>query len=189
MQLSLSPVALLGTAFGASEIGLALWKRSHVSSQPADAGSLRVLWGAILISWVVAIASADLFPFARFGPGVTLFDAPYLLLALGLGLRWYSILYLGKFFTVDVAIASEHRVIDTGPYRYIRHPSYSGALLAFLGFGLLFHNGVSLVMLVVPVTLAFLHRVRIEERALRSALGAAYVDYSARTKMLVPLLF
>ena len=66
------------------------------------------------------------------------------LFRLGLMLRWYSIIYLGRFFTVNVAIHSGHEIIDTGPYRYIRHPSYTGALLAFLGLALTLANWVSL---------------------------------------------
>jgi hypothetical protein len=78
-----------------------------------------------------------------------------LTVAAGIALRWYSIWYLGRFFTVDVAIAAGHRLIDTGPYRRIRHPAYTGELLAFLGLGLLFHNALSLVVLAAPITLAF----------------------------------
>ena len=59
--------------------------------------------------------------------GVVLFVA-------GLLLRWWAIIVLGRFFTVDVSIAEGHELIESGPYRFIRHPSYTGALLAFLGF-------------------------------------------------------
>ena len=62
----------------------------------------------------------------------------------GIAIRWYAIVYLGRFFTVNVAIAADHRLIDSGPYRFVRHPSYIGALMAFLGLGLTLGNWVSL---------------------------------------------
>ena len=64
-----------------------------------------------------------------------LYGAGLVLFAAGLSLRWYSVVYLGRLFTYDVAIAADHRVVDSGPYRYIRHPAYSGSLLTFVGLG------------------------------------------------------
>jgi len=111
------------------------------------------------------------------------------LFVIGLGLRWYSIWYLGRFFTVTVAIHSRHEIIDTGPYRRIRHPSYAGALLAFFGLALTLDNWLSLALIVLPVTMAFRRRIRIEERALSNALGRPYTSYMQRTKRLIPGVF
>jgi protein-S-isoprenylcysteine O-methyltransferase len=104
-------------------------------------------------------------------------------------LRWYSIFFLGRFFTVDVAVAADQHVIDTGPYRFIRHPSYTGVLLAFLGLALCFGNAATLFMLVVPTTAVFLYRIRIEEAALQSGLGEPYKQYMQRTKRLLPFVY
>jgi len=112
-----------------------------------------------------------------------------LLFAAGIFLRWYAIVHLGRFFTVNVSIAAEHKVIDSGPYRYIRHPSYSGALLAFVGYGLCLHNWVALVLLLIPVSIGFLWRIRVEEKVLGDALGEDYSQYAARTKRLIPFLY
>jgi protein-S-isoprenylcysteine O-methyltransferase len=186
----LNALTVLGMAFGASEFGLSVWKRSRTDAQRSDAGSLLMIWVVILASWACAAAAAYFVPSAHFRIAANVYDdAPFVLVAAGVALRWYSIWYLGRFFTVDVAIAAEHRLIDTGPYRRIRHPAYTGALLAFLGLGLLFHNALSLVVLTAPITLAFLNRIRIEERVLRAGLGVPYVDYSRRTKMLIPGIF
>jgi protein-S-isoprenylcysteine O-methyltransferase len=182
-------LAVLGMAFGASEVGLSIWKRSRTEAQRADAGSLRIIWVVILTGWALAVSAAYFAPSACFRLGTGAYVTAFALVAAGVVLRWYSIWYLGRFFTVDVAIAAGHRLIDTGPYRRIRHPSYSGALLAFLGLSLLFHNALSMVVLLVPISLAFLHRIRIEERALRTGLGDPYVEYSRRTKMLIPGVF
>jgi protein-S-isoprenylcysteine O-methyltransferase Ste14 len=116
----------------------------------------------------------------------------YVLSELGLTLKKrarYAIVHLGRFFTVNVAISSSHRLIDTGPYRFVRHPSYTGALMAFLGLALCLANRASLVILLVPVFLVFLRRMHVEERALLQAFGDQYRDYMRRTKRLIPAVY
>src|SRR2546425_5466147 len=107
----------------------------------------------------------------------------------GLALRWYSIGYLGRYFTVDVSISAEHKLIDSGPYRHIRHPTYTGALLAFVGLAFCFGNWLTLLFLTVPIIGAFLWRIRIEESALLDALGEDYRAYMRRTKRLIPRVY
>ena len=107
----------------------------------------------------------------------------------GLALRGYSIVYLGRFFTVDVTVAADQRVVDTGPYRHVRHPSYAGILAEFLGVGLTFGNWAALVAVTVPTLLAFLWRIRIEEDALERILGEPYRSYVSRTKRLIPAVY
>jgi protein-S-isoprenylcysteine O-methyltransferase Ste14 len=108
------------------------------------------------------------------------------LLVGGLALRWVAILTLGRLFTVDVAIHSDHVVVQTGLYRVLRHPSYTGLLLAFLGLGVSFANWLSILGLLIPITLAVLNRVAKEEQALLSSLGSDYAAYCARTKRFIP---
>lgn len=184
----LSP-QLLGPLYGLSEFGLLLAKRSHGTSESEDRGSLRMLWLVILGSIALAIASSILFRKADSELLVRLAPVAGALFVGGLLLRWYAIFYLGPLFTVNVAIASDHRVIDSGPYRYIRHPSYTGALLAFLGLGVSFGNWASLLAVLIPTFLAFMQRIAIEEKVLRRALGESYVRYIARTKRLLPFVY
>ncbi|MEY2438792.1 MAG: hypothetical protein QOI34_177 [Verrucomicrobiota bacterium] len=112
-----------------------------------------------------------------------------LLFVAGVVLRWYSIIHLGRFFTVDVAIAEKHTLIDSGPYRLIRHPSYTGALFAFFGLGLCLGNWLSLLFVTLPILAAFLWRIHVEEDALTDALGEVYVAYARRTKRLIPFAY
>jgi protein-S-isoprenylcysteine O-methyltransferase len=111
------------------------------------------------------------------------------LFAFGLALRWYSIIHLGRFFTTNVAIAKDHHLIDSGPYRFIRHPSYAGSLMAALGFTLIFANWASLLAILVPVCAVTLWRIHIEEEALVEALGEPYCTYMKRTKRLIPMIY
>jgi protein-S-isoprenylcysteine O-methyltransferase len=124
-----------------------------------------------------------------FGSRSLFIDAGAAVFAAGLALRWYAILYLGRFFTVNVAISRDHQLIDTGPYRFIRHPSYSGALMAFLGLGLCIGNWASLAAMLLPTLVVFSWRIRVEERALLGALGEQYFTYMQRTKRLVPAIY
>ncbi len=111
------------------------------------------------------------------------------LLVVGIIIRWTAIYTLGKYFTGTVLIKADHRLIRSGFYRYLRHPAYTGALIAHLGLGLSFSNWISLLLSVVPFLPAALYRMRVEERALTEAFGEAYTSYSKVTKRLIPKLY
>jgi len=181
--------SILGAAYGVSELCLTLTRRSRADSVSKDRGSLRLLWVVILASIWLGFFLTHALPAWAMPNANRYYTLGSGCFVLGLLLRWYSIIYLGRFFTTNVAIASDHRVIDTGPYRFIRHPSYTGALLAFLGLGLCLGNLASLLILIVPILFAFLWRIRVEEKALIEALGTHYRAYMERTKRLIPFVF
>ena len=118
-----------------------------------------------------------------------LFTLGVCVMLLGIALRWYSAAVLGKYFTFDVAIQSGQPLIEAGPYRYIRHPSYSGALLTLFGFGMALGNWVGLAAALICLGSAYAYRIPVEEAALASALGTTYDEYAKRTRRLVPFLF
>jgi protein-S-isoprenylcysteine O-methyltransferase Ste14 len=107
----------------------------------------------------------------------------------GLLLRWWAIITLGRFFTVDVTIEKDHELVECGPFRMVRHPSYTGVLLAFVGFALSLGNWAALLVILLPIGVAFIHRMNVEENALSGALGTQYTDYMRRTKRLVPFVY
>jgi protein-S-isoprenylcysteine O-methyltransferase Ste14 len=185
----LSIPALLGLFYGLSEAGIGFLKRSRDDSVDADRNSLRLLWITIVVSVTAGIVLSYQLPGAAIGGGAVLLWVGVVCFVAGLALRWYSIYYLGRYFTVSVAIHSGHEIIDTGPYQRIRHPSYSGALLAFLGIALSVDNWVALALIMLPVAWAFRRRMKIEERALANALGKPYTNYMGRTKRLVPFIY
>jgi protein-S-isoprenylcysteine O-methyltransferase Ste14 len=104
----------------------------------------------------------------------------------GLAFRWYAIKSLGRFFTRTVATRAGQYVVDTGPYRLIRHPSYTGGLLMFLGAGIAMTNWAALLAIMAGVALGYGYRVHVEERALCADLGQPYRDYMLRTKRFIP---
>ena len=167
--------------------------RVKLSTDPArtrDQGSLNliaVLWWtgiAIDFSFSLLLPQAAI-PWKR----TLLFFVGICLMFLGIALRWYSVAILGKYFTFDVAIQSGQTLVEAGPYRYIRHPSYSGALITLLGFGLAIGNWLGLAASLSCLGLAYAYRIPIEEAALAAALGEPYKQYLRRTWRLVPFLF
>ena len=180
---------MLGAIYGLSEIALAIMRRSGAQAESRDRSSLALLWIVILGSIALALAMPSICPAAQLSHVRASYLFGLFLFVAGIVVRWYSIWKLGRFFTVDVSIAKQHRLVDSGPYRFVRHPSYTGALIAFVGFGFCLGNWLSILCLTVPITAAFLCRIRIEERALLDALGEDYRAYMRRTKRLIPFLY
>ncbi len=83
---------------------------------------------------------------------------------------------------------TDHKVIDKGPYHYIRHPMYAGGLLSVLGIGMALQSWPGMLVIVVVPGLGWGNRIRIEERFLSAELGNDYVEYMKRTKRLIPFL-
>jgi len=175
--------------FGISEVAVSTFMRSRGASKSADKGSLRMLWIVISVCMIGAIVASLYLRAAAFGGSALLYWTGLAVFVVGIVLRWYSIAYLGRFFTVDVAVAADHRVIDTGPYRFVRHPSYTGVLLEFVGVGILLANYISLFLVTVPIITVFLHRIRVEEDALVAGLGAPYSRYMESKRRLIPYLY
>ncbi len=111
------------------------------------------------------------------------------LILLGVAFRWYAIRTLGAYFTRDVAVAAHQPVLQSGPYRLIRHPSYTGTFITMLGVGVATSNWLSLLSLLICVFAGHLYRVGVEERALAQTIGQPYVEYMRRTKRFIPGLF
>jgi protein-S-isoprenylcysteine O-methyltransferase Ste14 len=178
---------ILMVLFPVSEVALGFLKRSSEGvARSEDRGSLRLLWLGIVMGIGLAIGVRWVHV-ARFPE--PLFVSQYLALMLMLGglvLRWTAIRTLGRLFTVDVAIQSDHAVVQTGLYRYVRHPSYTGLFTIFLGVGLYFANWLSILCLLVPIVLVLFNRVAKEENALLASLGPEYAAYCARTKRFIP---
>ena len=110
------------------------------------------------------------------------------LFAAGGALRIWPVFVLGRRFSGLVAIQPGHTLVTSGVYGVIRHPSYLGALVNSLGWGLAIRSGVG-VLLTTLIVLPLLARIRAEERLLRTQFGDAYGAYCARTSRLIPGLY
>ncbi|HVP37579.1 MAG TPA: isoprenylcysteine carboxylmethyltransferase family protein [Candidatus Saccharimonadales bacterium] len=145
--------------------------------------------GISLLNWTAIVAAVSI---AQRGIGVPRWGAELLqleglaLFAAGVALRAAAIVQLGPFHMPTVAIRPDHRLVDTGLYRRIRHPSYLGAIAGFLGFALGLGSWASVVPVLGLSVPAYLYRIQVEERALLEALGQPYADYCRRTHRLIP---
>jgi len=182
----LPPVSFFGILVGLSEIFLARRSKSNAISRR----SLAPIWLVSVTGVAVAILVAG-----RLHSWWNLWQSKALLafccglVLFGLALRWYSIIYRAHFFTTNAAITSDHRLVDSGPYRFVRHPGSAGILMAILGLALSFGNWASGLVLFVPVSAVILWRIQVEEQILISGLGDAYRNYTKQTRRLIPLLY
>jgi protein-S-isoprenylcysteine O-methyltransferase Ste14 len=150
----------------------------------------RIAFLACIIGAVaVAHLAPRVFPAAAIRPAPAAFAAGMIVLLAGLVLRGWSFKALGQYFTHVVMVSSDQSVIATGPYRVLRHPSYTGVLLAVTGVGLAAANWADLAGLLLLVLTPLLWRIHIEENALRATIGDAYRAYAAQHKRLVPLVW
>lgn len=188
--MTLPSLTSLSAVLFASEVALAIWKRAGAkASAGKDRRSLVLLWLVIGLSLGAGFVLRARMPAGRMPFPLPCYLAGLALFLVGLVIRWAAIIHLGRFFTVNVAIAEDHRLITTGPYRYVRHPSYSGSLLIFLGLGLCTLNFYALVAIFLPICAAFLWRIRVEEQALRAAFGDRYKSYAANTRRIIPWVY
>jgi protein-S-isoprenylcysteine O-methyltransferase Ste14 len=113
----------------------------------------------------------------------------FLLFFFGMVLRWVGILTLKRQWSVVVAVSDGHKLVDTGIYKFIRHPVYAAVLLELLGFGLAVSNWISILILLIPNAASLSYRIFVEEKALERHFGNDYIEYERRTKRLIPGIF
>lgn len=107
----------------------------------------------------------------------------------GMALRLWAVFTLGKFFRVTLTIQASHHVVTNGPYKYVRHPSYTGLLLVLIGLGVGLNDWLSLASIVILCGWALHQRIVVEERLLTSTLGSEYQEYTSHTKRLIPFIY
>jgi protein-S-isoprenylcysteine O-methyltransferase Ste14 len=155
----------------------------------ADRGTRRLVWVFI------AIAFASAWLPVIFGSGKLLVLGDWLtwmgvaMSISGVVFRRYVIFFLGKFFTATVQIRKDHKLIKTGPYRYIRHPSYLGILILALGNGIALANWISLLLCIILPVIAIIRRIDVEEEEMHRHFGEQYQDYRKRTWRILPYIY
>ena len=159
-------------------------RRIDAPGADRDAGSVWPLLAAAFGAIPLAFLVAGLIPGARVG-GWAVFGLGAGVLWTGMGLRLWAVVTLGPFFQPTVTLQRDHRLVTAGPYRRLRHPSYTGGLLILLGMGLCLGDVAAVLVLTVLPLLGYLPRIRVEERALAEGFGAEYVAWAKRTDRLV----
>ncbi|MBO0853046.1 MAG: isoprenylcysteine carboxylmethyltransferase family protein [Nocardia sp.] len=146
--------------------------------------------GTIIVTAVVAGFLAGAIRAKLPALGFTLPYAAYAVILVvawvGIALRLWSIITLGRYFRAIVHIQQDHQLVRTGPYRVLRHPSYTGMLLALLAFSVTNANIGAIIVYDACILAAVWYRIRIEERVLLDGLGDEYAQYMGETHRLIP---
>ncbi|HEY7021685.1 MAG TPA: isoprenylcysteine carboxylmethyltransferase family protein [Ktedonobacterales bacterium] len=164
-------------------------KRLRAGAQRQDKGTLAILFILIALGVVLGALLAFIVPATAVASSRAIFFwLGILLIYTGIAFRLYAIHTLGAYFTTAVAIAPQQTVISAGPYQLIRHPAYTGFLITLFGYGLCLTNWLSLLVMMGCALVAFIYRIRVEERVLQERLGQPYQEYMRRTKRLIPFV-
>ena len=173
----------------AFEVGLLI--RDRIRGQGRSARDRGTLWLNFIVLAVAVTAAGILtgalkhdsaWPFGNLELAAT----GLILMWIGLIIRIWAIVVLGRSFRMTVEVDAGQQVTDRGPYRWVRHPSYSGILLLLAGLGLACGYWAALAILLVLPAGVLIHRIFVEEAVLAEVMGRPYSEYMTHTKRLVP---
>jgi protein-S-isoprenylcysteine O-methyltransferase Ste14 len=189
MDLKIIAIIAVSYLYGFFELFLNLRQRSKSKvTTSSDRGSLWLLYGLITVGYSLSFAIGAT-KIGRIYPWNTFFATGMALFAIGFMIRIYSILTLRQYFTYAVAKVENHKIIDTGLYSVIRHPGYLGQFIIFIGISTSISNWLSVLLMMIPVTLGYLYRIKVEEKFMVEQLGEDYLNYQERTKRLIPMIY
>jgi protein-S-isoprenylcysteine O-methyltransferase Ste14 len=188
--------SLFAIPCGLLEIYISIKKYSSTPKAPSkDRGTLIFIW--LIIGCSITFSTH----YVRLGYGLKIIEnkslkyffwIPFniILYLMGHLLRQQAIEQLGKWFTTAVRTDENQQIIDSGWYRIIRHPSYTGALMYFLALALLLNNWLGLIGLMIPIISVFLYRIYVEEEELKKHFGIKYEEYRQKVpRILIPNIF
>ena len=163
--------------------------RRRAEATDKDRGSLIVSRICVIPGAVLLVFSPKIAPAAEIHPlhaapvvGIVIFSA-------GEALRAWSKVALGRYFTYTVMTSSDQPVITSGPYRSLRHPSYTGILLIVIGAGAAWGNWLGLDVMTFTTLVGLVYRIYVEEKALLEELGDRYRSYAEHHKRLIPFVW
>jgi protein-S-isoprenylcysteine O-methyltransferase Ste14 len=162
--------------------------RKNISKNSGDKGSLWLLYILITIGYVLSFAIGST-KTGRIYNWNMFFGIGIILVVIGLFIRIKAILTLNQYFTYAVSKVDNHELIETGLYKSIRHPGYSGQLLIFTGISGALSNWLSIILMMIPVSIGYLYRIKVEEKFMEEQIGERYLNYQKRTKKLIPLIY
>lgn len=185
-------LAQVALAYGAAEFALALLRRTRkgdANTTSHDQGTLSIVWLGVGSGIGGLVATSLLCPYGHFTLAPLGEIAALTVFALGVAIRVWAIVVLGRHFTVDVAIRKDHQLVTRGPYRWLRHPSYTGVLLVVASFAAIAQSWPAAAIGLLPVVVVLVVRIRVEEQVLATAFGDAWRAQCKRTWRLLPFVW
>lgn len=175
---------------------LLFWTQPAISLNEADAqkeidkNSVFVILIATALSQITAVVEWAYFhDQSLLIQKSTLISIGLALLIGGISLRLWAILTLGRYFTATVQVRDGQKIVTTGPYAIVRHPSYLGAYVAILGSAIFLQAQIGFVVSALLMFLAYRFRIQTEEQVLVGAYGEVYQDYQLRTRRMIPFVW
>jgi protein-S-isoprenylcysteine O-methyltransferase len=154
-----------------------------------DRGTAAQIVWSVYLTQFVGIIEAVVFRYPESFRWDAMTTVALVLMVAGLGLRVWAVLTLGRFFTWFITVYDDHQVIRTGPFRFVRHPAYCGALILFVATMLFLHAWVGAALSLVFQLFAYVRRILYEEAMMIDRLGESYRVYTREVNALVPLLW
>ncbi|SIR86801.1 methyltransferase family protein [Natronorubrum thiooxidans] len=151
------------------------------SDTTQDRWSKHVIGGAVSGGALAAALGPELLSVPALPRPVGTFWLGIGLVFVGIAIRQYAVWTLGEYFSLEVDIDETDNVVTAGPYRWVRHPSYTGGFLSLVGLGVASGTWMGLGVVTGAGLLAYGYRIRVEERALRETLGESYDEYTNQT--------
>lgn len=173
---------------------MVLWvgqrQRRLAKGESRDRGSIAVIYFFTMLGIALAFLGPMLFPSAKiaFAPA-DIFAAAIASMWFGMFLYVWAVVALGTFFRTSVQIVEGQRLVTRGPYRFLRHPAYTGGTLIFAGVGLATGNWFSFIAAAIALLIGYAWRIRVEEIALTERFGAEFEARRKRTWAIVPLVW
>ena len=170
-------------AIGVSAASEFLGRRQY-RADPAerdDRGSYRVLQVAVFAALLVGLGAAYAVEATAIQPALPAFWAGIVLILVGTLVRRIAMSTLDQHFSYHVSVRSDHDVVDDGVYGVVRHPSYTGGTIGYLGIGFALGDWIAVLALALACAVSYGYRIRVEEAVLRENLGDAYEAYEERT--------
>ncbi|MBA0882406.1 methyltransferase family protein [Flavobacterium undicola] len=191
MDIKLQTIIYFSYLYGFFEIFMSVRQRLKRKQDIVKSGDKSSIW--ILFIFIgIGYFLSFMIGFTRIGRIYnwdSFFAIGAILAIIGLLIRIISILTLKQHFTYTVTKIDNHELIDTGLYKNIRHPGYLGQLIIFFGISIAFSNWISMILMMLPVLIGYLNRIRVEEIFLIEQMGQKYLDYQERTKRLIPMIY
>lgn len=158
-------------------------------SKTRDKGTeIQIIW-SVYITQLFAVLEATYVRFPESIKWDIFTTVSLIIMILGLILRTWAIYTLKNYFTMHISIQKEHKIICTGPYKYLRHPSYLGAFFTYLGTTVFLHSWFSLIAALIILPIAWLRRMHYEEELLNEEFGEEYKSYCKSVKRIIPGLW
>lgn len=175
---------VLGTLAGAFQPSFNPFGKA---ASPRDHGTaLQIVWSIVLVQ-LIAVIEAVYFRYPESFQWDWVTTLGLVCMVLGLLLRTWGVLTLGRYFTWHVTVQADQKVIRTGPYRFLRHPGYAGALLSYFFAALFLHAWFAAILAAIVLPLAFMRRIHYEEELMTAHFGKDYADYQREVGALFPI--